>query len=455
MTDIQFYNDNAIVNVDDVSMTYETVEKPREFDKYRTPNEGLDWTNQEYQIENYRVFPYGASNDLPKVIKDTILNNSLAPGILKKKTQLLWGKGPKLYKETMVKGDLVREWQDDKQIQNWLNGWGYLDYLTKIVVDYSHIEGVFTKFYLSKGSRIGRNAISKLEHVSPDDARLAEPKESNRRKPTHCIITDWTFKKVTSITDFKVYALFDFLNPFKNRNAILYSNMYSFCSEYYTVPDIYGSLEWIRRSSAIPLILKSLSKNSINLKYHVTSPAIFWEKKEDELKAKCEEKGKKYTSDLLLKYKKMFLKKIAEVLSGEENTGKFWHSVKHMEIDGHKIIEHGWEIKEIKQNIKDFVAAQIKISDQANRAVAGGVGMHPALGGAGESGRADSGSEQLYALKNYLLTGIDIPEMIVLKAINYAIQANFPQKDLKLGFYHIAPQREEDITSSDRIKEQV
>src|SRR5690606_787489 len=156
----------------------------------------------------------------------------------------------------------------------------------------------------------------------------------------------------------------------------------------------------------------------------------------------------------LLDYKKNYLRQISKVLSGDDNTGKFWHSVKYLTIDGHKLIEEGWEIKEIKQNIKDFVAAQVLISDQANRMVTGGVGMHAALGGVGESGRADSGSEQLYALKNYLLTGIDIPEAIVMKAINYALKVNFPEKELKLGFYHLPPQKEEDVTSSKRIKNQ-
>ena len=113
------------------------------------------------------------------------------------------------------------------------------------------------------------------------------------------------------------------------------------------------------------------------------------------------------------------------------------------------------KIKEIKQNIKDFVSSQIQISEHSNRMLSAGVGMHPALGGAGESGRSDSGSEQLYALKNYLITGIDIPEAIVTKAINYALKVNFPEKDLKIGFYHLAPEKEEDVTPSKRIKNQV
>src|SRR5699024_5897119 len=117
-------------------------------------------------------------------------------------------------------------------------------------------------------------------------------------------------------------------------------------------------------------------------------------------------------------------------------------------VNGNNIMEQGWESKESPVNLKDLVMSNIEINREAARAVAAGVGMHPALGGAGEAGKADSGSEQLYALKNYLVTGIDIPEMIVCKALNYAIKANFPNSNLKIGFYHIAPQREQDVTSS-------
>jgi hypothetical protein len=74
------------------------------------------------------------------------------------------------------------------------------------------------------------------------------------------------------LSPYKVYPLFDFSNPFANPNSVLYSNMYSFCTDYYTVPDLYGSLEWLNRSTSVPLIFKALSKNSINLKYHIVSP---------------------------------------------------------------------------------------------------------------------------------------------------------------------------------------
>lgn len=449
---IDFDGRNALVDTGDVAFTFESAENPREFDKYRIPQENLDWTDQEYQIGDYRVFPYGTNNDLPKTIKDIVQNNAIAPGILKKKVQLIWGKGPQLYTEEILENVLQRTWVQDERVQKWLGSWDSEEYLLKCLVDYVNIEGTFTKIHSSKGIRISRPTVSRLEHISAEESRLGNKKNDLSYKAKVCILTDWNFKRVADISDYKVYGLFDFQNPFKYKTSILYSNMYSFCSDYYTVPDLYGSLEWIRRSSAIPLILKALSKNSINLKYHVISPEKFWTKRAKELQ---DQHGEKYNAKMLLNYKKNYLRQVSKVLSGAENTGKFWHSVKYMTVDGHKLIEEGWEIKEIKQNIKEFVESQILISDQANRMTGGAAGMHPALGGAGESGRADSGSEQLYALKNYLLTGIDIPESIVMKAINYALKINFPEKKLKYGFYHLPPEKEEDITSSKRVKNQV
>jgi hypothetical protein len=228
--------------------------------------------------------------------------------------------------------------------------------------------------------------------------------------------------------------------------------MYSFCTDYYTVPDLYGSLEWLNRSTAVPLIFKALSKNSINLKYHIVSPQAFWDKKQKEIEQNCTKTGQVYNAKLLLDYQKSFLEKISVVLSGQENTGKYLHTSKSFTVEGTNLVEHGWEIKVIEQNIKDFVTAQIAISERADHALSAGLNLHSALGNVSESGKSDSGSEQLYALKTFLQTGIDIPEMIIMKAVNYALKANFGTKKLKLGFYHDKTDpKEQNITPSKRL----
>lgn len=452
---IEYVGRDAIVETPDVAFTYQVSETPRDFYKFKGNSNNLDWNNKFDYIGNYLVYPYGSANDLPDVIKDVVQNNYIAPGIIKKKTQLLWGSGPKLYTEKFDNGILKRVWLDDEEVKSWLDSWGHEEYLLKACTDYHHVEGFFTRYELQKGALVGKNFIARLVHCQPDKSRLATSKDSNDRKPTHVVITDWSFARVDAIQNYKVFPIFNFLKPFENLNAVYYSNMYSFCTDYYTVPDLYGSLEWLNRSTSVPLIFKALSKNSINLKYHIISPQEFWNNKEEEMKNNCTQRGIVYKYEMLRQYQKEFLEKIAVVLSGDENTGKYLHTTKTFTVEGTNLIEHGWEIKVIDQNIKDFVKAQIEISQRADHALSAGIGLHSALGNVSESGKSDSGSEQLYALKNYLLTGIDIPEMIVMKPLNYALKANFPEKNLKIGFYHEMPEKEQDITPSKRIKNNV
>ncbi|WZL88318.1 hypothetical protein VS868_11995 [Salinimicrobium sp. 3283s] len=455
---IEFFGQNALVEAEDNVFSFEVAESPRDLHESKVRNgESLDWSNTviNHHIDGWGIHPYGNNDNIPKVIKDVIQNNPKVPGIMRKKEGMLWGEGPKLYTEKFQDNILVRSWQDDPEAQAWLDSWDCEKYIQKCVTDVSHIQGAFTKYYRNKGGRFGSAKVAKLEHVSSEKARLAYRLDSGRPDPTHVMINDFTISHIDHLTNFKVYDLFDFMDPFKHPNSIYYSNMYSFCTDYYTVPDIYGSLEWIRRSTAVPLILKALSKNSINAKYHITSPQSFWDKVERDLQTQCTDKNKDYEPKMLSDYKTKFLRKISKVLSGEIQSGKYWHTVKTLNVDGSNIIEEGWEIKAIDQNIKEFVDTQIKIGETADQNASASVGVHTSIGGTGVSGRSDSGSEQLYALLNYLKTGVNIAEMIVMKPINYALKANFPDKKLKLGFYRTPIERQQDKSERDREKNQI
>jgi hypothetical protein len=448
---IEYVGRDAIVDTPDVAFTYQVSETPRDFYQLKGKSNNLDWNNKHNYLGDYLVYPFGANNDLPDIIKHTVQTNYIAPGILKKKTQLIWGSGPQLYNEDIENKILVRNYVKDPIIMDWLKSWNFEEYLIKATTDFQHIEGIFSRFELSKGNRVGKPFISRINHLFPDRTRLATAKDNVNREATHALIADYSFNLTNALTEYKVYPLFDFTDPFANANAVLYSNMYSFCTDYYTVPDLYGSLEWLNRSTSVPLIFKALSKNSINLKYHIVSPQAFWDKKESEMKANCSQRGLNYKSVMLQDFQKQFLEKIAVVLSGDENTGKYLHTSKSFTVEGTNLIEHGWDIKVIDQNIKDFVQAQISISERADHALAAGLNLHSALGNISESGKSDSGSEQIYALKTFLQTGIDIPEMIIMKAINYAIKVNWPMSDLKLGFYHQPAEKEQDIAPKDRL----
>ena len=66
--------------------------------------------------------------------------------MMNRKLGLNWGKGPKLYAEEFdEKGDLVRKYQRNAEIEKWLKSWNYEKYLLKASTDFSFIESHYTK----------------------------------------------------------------------------------------------------------------------------------------------------------------------------------------------------------------------------------------------------------------------------------------------------------------------
>jgi hypothetical protein len=452
---IEIIGRQGIVTNETTGFTFETNSNPREFDSFRQSKDDIEIPNNFYYIGDWRILPYGTSDNLPTIIKKTVQENSTAPGMLEKKFMMTWGKGPYLYREEIEDGDIVKKLVIDPEIQAWLDSWDYQDYLMKCAIDYDYMKGAFTKVFRSKSTRIGYDGkIAKLEHVLMDNCRLACHKTSQSPTPTHAVITDYELKTLDSITNMKVYPLFDPQKPFNYPTAITYSNQYTFGDEVYSNPPISGSLEWLKRSTATPIIFKALSKNSINIKYHVESPEEFWNQQEERIKAQCIKTNTTYEEKMLTDFRREFLEDLVKVLANEENTGKLWHTRKILEVQGTNVLEHGWKITVIDQKIKDFVTAQIAISQRADRAVSAGIGLHGSIGNIAESGKSDSGSEQLYAYQNFVNSGVEVPELIICKPLNWSIRINFPDKNVKIGFRQTTTKREQDVSPKNRLKNQ-
>jgi hypothetical protein len=173
-------------------------------------------------------------------------------------------------------------------------------------------------------------------------------------------------------------------------------------------------------------------------------------KRANELKKIAETSGVPYNEKQLKNFRTKILREIKEVLSGLENAGKFWHSETILQQNGMNLVEAGWKITPIEQNMKEVVESQISIASKSERSISAALGVHAALGGITSEGSPNSGSEQYYALNNYLQTGIDIPEMVIMEAINYAIAINFPELDLKMGLYHDDAKMQQDMSKEQR-----
>lgn len=412
-------------------------------------NGASTWEHEAQVVNGERIVPYGANNDLPIVIRNIMDQNHLAPGILERHMGLLYGTGPQLYQISFENGEVVRNYVQDDDVQAWLATWNFRRFVEMAIVEYKYLKGVFVRRYLNKGARIGMpSKIVKLEVIPGTFARLGWPQNNGRRLEDVTKMFVGDFENNCFSTGMVPHPVYENGNPFGNRVAMSYHNTYSFARNFYSLPAYYGALKWIARSSDIPDIIKYLSENGIITAFHIHTPAEYWDQK----KTKLEERFPADTEDQidrrLNKLKDQTFEKMTKVLAGKKNAGKFIETVDFYDVDGNLC---AWKIEPIDQKIKDFIESQLKISEMANSATTSGMGLHPSLSNIVVNGQLSSGSQVLYALKNYMTSETSIPEEVIFEPVNQAIAANFPNKKLKVGFHHQIVMKEENVNPDKRV----
>jgi len=318
----------------------------------------------------------------------------------------------------------------------------------KQAIEFRAANGHFSKYFRNRAPRVGGTGkITHLESSSNIKNRLEWPKND---KVKHIIHGDFERADVNS---FKRYPVFNPRDPFRYPVSMRYSNLYSFAMENrYARPSLYGSFNWIKLGSSIPKLLNNFNINAASIRHHIKTPAIYWAEKQKQLEKNCELKGIEYKDEMLEDLKDEVFLKFAEGLIGIEKAGKMLTSETIWDDMGQEYV--GWEIEVIDQKVKNYITAQVDIAKRAAFEITAGAGLHPALSNLSADGNLPSGSEQLYAFKLYLATGVDIPESIVCKDINYALQVNFPGTEFRIGFYHDQVTTEESTPTKERIKNQ-
>lgn len=399
------------------------------------------------RVQGFEIVPMGEQNIYPTELREILDDNNITAELLRKKTFLMWGQGVALYKIVFENGIRKRYWEEDSSIQKWLNTWDHLDYIQKATVEFAHMEGHFTKLYRNKGYRIGQQPfISELRHESSVYSRLEWP--DGNKNINAIIVGDYDQPWKYGLKRFPVW---NFRDPFANPVSMRYSNLYNFALDNdYSRASFHGNLNWIRLASSIPILLLNFNINSAAIKFHIESPAIYWEQKKNQLMKKCENAGTDYKDEMLVKLKDDTYTAIANALTGVEKAGKFITTETLFDDVSSEYV--GWKVTPLDQKVKDFIDAQVNVSKAAQFESSAGLGLHPALSNISQDGNLPSGSEQLYAFKLFLMTGIELPESIIMKDINDAIAVNFPGTPYKLGFYHEAVITEEATSPKDRIK---
>jgi len=407
---------------------------------------GVQWEADPDIVGGKQIVPYGYNNQLPIVVRDLMEANNLAPGILEREMGLLHGQGPQLYVDLVKDGDITRTWTYDQEIWDWLRSWNYRRFLDMATVEYKYLKGVFVKRFMRRGVRIGLNPQFTLEVCPGTDARLAWT--DSRRLEDVPVIYTGDFENNCRRTGIRTWSIWDRYQPFANPVCMSYHNSYSFAHNFYSIPAFWGSRKWIARSSDVPDTLKYLSENGLNLTHHIHSPGAYWKEKREKLEERYPAKTDAQIDALLEELKLETFRKISGVLAGKKNVGKFIETVDFWDEEAGAQVS--WRIESIDQKVKDFIDAQLAISDKADAATTSGIGLHPALSNMMMNGKSASGSEMLYALKLYLASDTNIPEEVIFEPINQCIEAMWPGKKARMGFYHKIVMKEENVTPQDR-----
>lgn len=413
-----------------------------------------DWERDPTYVMGKKIVPYGANNDLPSVIRKMMDENSLAPGIIERQIGLLYGNGPALYRYVYTHdGNIRRQYVRHTEIENWLNTWDVRRFVDMAMNEYKHTKGIFVRNYRNKGARIGKKAyIASLQVVSATDARLEWPDTPDNRLEDVKIIYTGDFENNCMRTGITAYPVCDRNDPLRHPVSMSYHSSVSFGRNFYPVPAFFGAFRWINRSSEIPEILDYLTENGITAAYHIQSPAGYWQDKEEKLREQFADKPDAFIQQKLEEIKDQLFESISAALAGKKNVGKFIETVSFYD-DAQNLC--AWKIEPIKQEIKEFIEAQIKVAEKADSATTSSMGLHPSLTNLIVGGKLASGSELLYALKSHMLSDVNIPEEIVFEAINMAIAVNFPDTDLRLGFYREILRTEDSTPAAERIKNNV
>lgn len=409
-----------------------------------------NWEYMPASVCGYQVIPYGHDNMLPSQLRDVVDDNNLAPGIIDRQMGLLYGQGVFLNQLSFDNGEITHRWQEDAEIQAWLDSWDYIPYIKGVMTDYLYLKGFFDAKYLTRGHRIGRAAkISHLEHIPAKNARLEWTDSRNVADVKHILVGD--FEHACTNTGVRIYPVYDRRRPDQYAAAASYNHTYSFSRDFYSVPQYWGALRWIVRGSEIPTIFKYVTENGLNLAYHVHSPQGYWDQKRDVIRRSNPDWDEARIEQEISDLSTRFLDMLTEVLSGKENAGKFFHTLDVCDETG---TVHSWKVEAIDQKIKDFVDSQLKIAEASSSAITSGMGLHPSLSNVMVNGKLASGSELLYAFRLHLLSSVEIASNAILESVNQAIAFNFPKKNLRLGFYHQSLKAEEALNAGDRIKNQ-
>lgn len=374
------------------------------------------------------VWPWGDDNHYPQTVREVFLENGTVQNGLKAKVELLWGAGAALYTSRFEGGRRRQQWVRHDGIERWLSTWNWKGYLEAVSSEFTLLNGFFTK-WVCDNTPFKDPAIIRLEHVPCGQARFVWRGEEI--EPSEVCIGDYSR---SAMFGYSQLPLFDPARIRFDKEMVGFDKLpQALVDDYYPRSAIHGSLSWIRAGAGTAVALTAQNTNSMEIKYHIEVPALYWDKQRKMLSEQCVKRGEPYFESMLERLKDETFVEIDAALSGTGNAGKFIATEKMFDEISRKYV--GWKITTLEHpGTRDFTGAQIKIGKEASYNVAAGMGIHPELSGITKTGGLSGGSELEYAAKIFRAVTTDIAEKIIFSALNQAISINFDNPGIRMGF---------------------
>lgn len=392
------------------------------------------------------VFPWGADNMLPLHIFNLLRQDNIAEPIVGRTVGLFWGRGPEVDYGGIPADALER-------VKSFVQRIRLPRLLLGLAVDYFHTR--VDSFYVQT-SQNGRE-LAAITYLPAWQVRLAKREDNPHLTPTHAIVGDYSGSPTT--LDTRVYPLFDPSDPLAHPISVCVAREQSFFANPYPNPEFSGGEQWMRRSIETPVILSSFINNSMSLRWIVRIPVNYWTDMKERIEAQMREKNSSVSQqqieDEYAAQKKEKLDNFTGMLSGATNVGKAYISDISYEVMGEKFLTHKWEVEQVDLKISDYIGTILKISEAADAKKTGAFSLHASMANVGQTGRSDSGSEQLYAYTNHLNSSVAIPQMTICSPVEEILRivAGIDPGDdrLRITFDRPQPARESDLSASRRL----
>ena len=394
------------------------------------------------------IFPWGTDNLMPLNLFNLLREDNLSRPILKKVRGLFWGLGPHV-EYGALKGPAL------ERCKRFVASLGFERFMLDLFTDYFHTSCAAFLVLRNRGG----SELATLRHVPVWQVRLAKKSKDPYMRPTHAVVAD--FSGTPTPEQAQVFPLFDPQAPAAHPVSLCFASDSDYFSNPYPLPDYVGGEAWILRSIEAPRVLGALIDNSMNIRWIIRIPSKYWKDMYDDIAKQMAEDPKSRGPIKSTDIQKAFeaakaekLKALTDMLAGAENVGKVYISDVIVEVFGNAFYEYKWEIEQVELKVRDYVESVIAMSNAADAKKTGAFSLHASLANVGQTGRADSGSEQLYAYTNHLNSSVVIPEMNVCRPVENILRAVAGAPDdtgIRIVFDRPEPMRQSDVTPADRM----